>query len=666
MPVHQTRGAKSAEAFGFGAGAAKVVTPGPNIEQIFSTYLYTGTGASQTITNNLALSTNGGMVWIKDRTNAYNHNLFSTTQTATKALNSNTTNALTTDANSLTAFGTTGFTLGSGATSGTQVNVSSDKYVSWSFCKQANFFDIQTYTGNGTTQAISHSLTSAPGCILVKRTDTSGTNWAVYHNSANSGVTPQNYYSLLNSTATPTTSSAYWNNTAPTATNFTVGSSADVNTSGGTYVAYLFGPGGTGGFTSSGTADVISCGFVTTNSSGLATVSLGFEPQFLLIKPTTYTSGWYMIDVLRQFSYTAYSYLYSNANSADTLSPSAVIAPTSTGFTFVNFGFGASVQTFMYVAIRRGPQGTISTATSLYTPYKETATANPQPDTTTFTVDTAVSTITSANDKTFTDRLRGGASNNYVTIVADNNSPQQNISGSGGVGFDVQTGLIDYNFQNTVGAIWWNFARAPGFFDTVYYTGTGAVQSITHNLGVVPQLMIIKLVGTTGTTATGGWVYHSYLGNTNYAVLQSTAASASSTTAWNSTTPTASVFTLGADTNVNPSGITMIAYLFATLSTVSYVGSYTGTGGTQSIACGFGAGGARFLLAKRTNSTSSWCCWDSANGLTSSSSPYYAWESYAGQTTGNNGTYASSGGFTLTSASPVNASGGTYIFLAIA
>ena len=77
------------------------------IENIFSTYLYKGTGASQSITNNINLSTNGGMVWIKDRSNAYNNNLFDTVQGTTKLLHSNTTDATVTDSNSLTAFNST-------------------------------------------------------------------------------------------------------------------------------------------------------------------------------------------------------------------------------------------------------------------------------------------------------------------------------------------------------------------------------------------------------------------------------------------------------------------------------------------------------------------------------------------------------------------------------
>ena len=163
------------------------------------------------------------------------------------------------------------------------------------------------------------------------------------------------------------------------------------------------------------------------------------------------------------------------------------------------------------------------------------------------------------------------------------------------------------------------------------------------------------------------WIYHSATGNTNYSVLNTTAIPVTSSTAWNNTTPTASVFSIGTGTPVNTSGATYVAYLFATCAGVSKVGTYTGNATGQSIACGFGSGGARFILIKRTDSTGDWYCFDSANGLTSSSSPYLTWDTTNAQTTGNNGVYASSGGFTLgaTASLTTNIATATYIFLAI-
>ena len=97
------------------------------------------------------------------------------------------------------------------------------------------------------------------------------------------------------------------------------------------------------------------------------------------------------------------------------------------------------------------------------------------------------------------------------------------------------------------------------------------------------------------------------------------------------------------------------------------MGSYTGNGTGQVIACGFGAAGARFVLIKRTDATGNWYTFDSARGLTVGSSPYLLLNSTAAETTGNNGVYASTGGFTLgaTAMTTTNISGASYIFLAV-
>jgi hypothetical protein len=117
----------------------------------------------------------------------------------------------------------------------------------------------------------------------------------------------------------------------------------------------------------------------------------------------------------------------------------------------------------------------------------------------------------------------------------------------------------------------------------------------------------------------------------------------------------------------SPNTATAVAYLFATLAGISKVGSYTGNGTGQTIACGF-SGGARFVLIRRTDSTGSWYTFDSARGLTSGSSPYLLLNSTAVEVTGNNGVYASSGGFTLgaTAITTTNIATASYIFLAVA
>ena len=118
-------------------------------------------------------------------------------------------------------------------------------------------------------------------------------------------------------------------------------------------------------------------------------------------------------------------------------------------------------------------------------------------------------------------------------------------------------------------------------------------------------------------------------------------------------------------TNFSGSGTNYVAYLFATLAGVSYVGSYTGTGTTQQINCGF-TGGARFVMIKRTDNFGDWYVWDTARGMVSGTDPSLLLNTTAAEVNANS-IYTTSVGFQIVStASGINASGGNYIYLAIA
>jgi hypothetical protein len=232
-----------------------------------------------------------------------------------------------------------------------------------------------------------------------------------------------------------------------------------------------------------------------------------------------------------------------------------------------------------------------------------------------------------------------------------------------GVIFGTDTGVARYNFNWGSPFIQHFFQRAPSFFDVVCYTGTGANTTQTHNLGAIPELIIVK--GRSGATA---WqIYASALANTEYLVLNTTAAKTTGATRWNSTTPTSSVFSLGTASEVNTSASTYVAYLFATCAGVSKVGSYTGNGTTQTIDCGF-TGGARFVLLKRTDAVGDWYVYDTARGMTTLTDPYLLLNSTAAEVATLGSVTTVSTGFALNSAitAAINVSAGTYIFLAIA
>jgi hypothetical protein len=656
MPLQATSGAASQDAFG-GNGVPVV----PNyIEDVFSTYLWTGTGANRTITNGIDLSTKGGMVWIKSRNFADNHNLFDTTRGATNRLFSNLTAAQSAAATSLTAFTSSGFSLGSNGA----VNGDEFLYASWTFREQAKFFDIQTFTGNGSTQAINHNLGSAPGMVIVKAISLADEQWMVWHRSL---PTQYGYLNLTSAWQTSGASQYFGNNTttvSPTSTQFTVGLNSSVNQSAITYVAYLFAH-DAGGFGLTGTDNVISCGSFTSTGTSVGAdvvVNLGYEVQYVLAKANN-VSNWQVYDTMRGLSVTGTRLLYPNDSSAEVDGGSSfAIEPNATGFT-AKRGLGwASGTQVLYIAIRRGPMKVPTTGTSVFNTNLETNGTNPNTLTTDFPVDLNINTVfSSSSDRQVLDRLRGFSTTTATRLQT--NTAVIEATQSGGFSFASNTGVIDLGWQNQAGGTFWSFRRAPSFFDEVCYSGNstaGATQS--HNLGVVPELMLIK-----SRTVEVNWnVYSSALSNTEYLSLNTTDAKATGTNRWNSTSPTASVFTLGTNATVNGSGEKYVAYLFATCPNVSKVGSYTGNGTTQTINCGF-TGGARFVLIKRTDATGDWYVYDTARGMTTLTDPYLLLNTSAAQTATLGSVTTVSTGFALNAAilAAINTNAASYIFLAI-
>lgn len=205
------------------------------VDDVFSTYLWNGSGSNRSINNGIDFSGEGGLAWIKSRSDAEHNWLFDTVNGADWAMNSDRNNTrYNTGSPYMSSFNSNGFSLGDHD----GVNDAAMTYSSWSFRKAPGFFDIVVYTGNGTAgHNISHSLGCVPGCIIVKSTS-NAQSWQVYHrdlDGANAGKAI--FLDLDNASQT---NSSFWNNTAPTATQFTVGTDQMNNGNGETYVAYLF------------------------------------------------------------------------------------------------------------------------------------------------------------------------------------------------------------------------------------------------------------------------------------------------------------------------------------------------------------------------------------------------------------------------------------------
>ena len=648
MPLQATSGAASYDAFGGG------VPVEPNyIESVFQTWLYTGNGSTQTITNGINLSGKGGLVWAKQRDGVTYHQLRDTVRGGAKELYSNDTSGQLSSSGAYT-FLSTGYSIG-GAD---DININTKTYASWTFREQPKFFDVVTYTGNGANRTIAHSLGSVPGSIIVKRTDTAA-DWAVYHRSL-----ANTKYLVLNTTAAVATGATWWNSTTPTSSVFSLGTDASVNASGGTYVAYIFAH-NAGGFGLTGSDNVISCGSFTTPSTS-TDINLGYEPQWLLVKTTSTADTWLLYDNMRGLlgggdgNGTA---LFPNTSDAEG-GYGDFISVTSTGFN-VKSGVYSVGTSLIYIAIRRGPMKVPTVGTSVFGMSARSGTGANATVTGGQTDDAVlVKNRGSAVASLFSSRLTGTG---YLVTSATNAEVAAGVTILQASPWDVMDGVkvgttstITNASANTY--INYLFKRAPSVFDVVCYTGTGSATTFSHNLAAVPELMIVKRRDTANA-----WAVYANNDNTDYLVLNTAAATADDNTYWNDTSPTSSVFSVGTNNAVNASASTYVAYLFATCAGVSKVGSYTGNGSTQTINCGFGAGGARFVLIKRTDASGDWYTYDTARGMSVLTDPYLLLNTTAAEVATLGSVTTVSTGFALNSTilAAINVSAGTYIFLAV-
>jgi len=628
------------------------------VEDVFSTYLYTGNSGTQTIMNGIDLSGKGGLVWIKQRTanaTSASHQLTDTNRGVRATLFSNSTTASDTNATyRLTAFNSNGFSVNDMGAFGT--NISGETYTSWTFRKQPKFFDVVTYTGTGVTnRQIPHNLQSTPGCVMIKKTSGSG-DWIVWNRGLSS---PSGSFGLLNGTNAFGQNSDALNFTNPTSTHITVGTADTVNTNGESYIAYIFAH-DAGGFGLTGTDNVISCGsFTTDGSSNAPAVNLGYEPQWILVKSINNPQSWIIYDNMRSWSVTGSAYLLPNSSSEE-VAQGAQLPINATGFGPSTGNLWLPSTNYMYIAIRRGPMKIPTDATTVFNALLSSGSGT---DTSPIEFDSVWYIGRNAGtSRGVYDRLRKfNSATPLGSLLSFYDTTQENNSSNALVWFTGQNQkTLNYASALSVG---FYLRRAPGFFDVVTYTGTDNNRTVSHNLGVVPELIITRKRG-----AGENWcVYAAPLGATNFLNLNTTAAQQTSSTRWNNTQPTSSVFSVGTSAETNGGNFSYMAYLFASLPGVSKIGTYNGTGNTLQIDCGF-TSGARFVLIKRYEASGyDWWLHDSARGIIAGNDPQIRFNGSEAEFTTIDWIDPFSGGFELSSGGHVmNQSGGAYIFLAIA
>lgn len=199
----------------------------------------------------------------------------------------------------------------------------------------------------------------------------------------------------------------------------------------------------------------------------------------------------------------------------------------------------------------------------------------------------------------------------FFNLGSDGTPSGSNILGNTYVAWQWQAGR-GTNVPNTNGTISSQVSVSlTSGFSVVTYTGTGVNATVGHGLGVAPQLMIIK-----NRSVAGSWdVYHVSLGATQYLYLNSTVAVATSSTQFNNTNPTSTVFSLGTDNNGNGSGNSHVAYCWTPIAGYSSFGSYTGNASADGpfVYTGFRP---RYLLIKNASAIQGW------NVVDSSRTPY--------------------------------------------
>jgi hypothetical protein len=331
--------------------------PEPTVVQgddYFNTVLYTGTGASQSITG---VGFQPDWVWIKERNGAADHGLYDAVRGVQQQLESNTTTAETTESTGLTAFGSDGFTVGALA----QLNTSADTYVAWNWnaggsnatntdgtitsTVRANptaGFSVVTWSTNASSgnATVGHGLGTQPKFIIMKSRNNTY-NWDIYAGAISNAKDGR----LTFTTAAFSTASVPFGNTDPTSSVFTM--SQSFYGTGIDCVAYCFaevpGYSAFGKYTGNGSTDGP---FVYT----------GFRPAFVMYKNASAVADWIMVDNLRDPYNVTGNYLRTNTDGAESADP-PVFDFTANGFKVrrSTTGTNGSGNTIIYAAFAENP-----------------------------------------------------------------------------------------------------------------------------------------------------------------------------------------------------------------------------------------------------------------------------------------------------------------------
>ena len=682
------------------------------VDDVFSVDPYVGNSSTQQITNDVDLSTEGGMVMrgsvtISSGNGNYGWIVNDTVNGAGKRFwPARSSNGLGTQSDSITSFNTDGYTMGSN----TFENYSSDNFVGYTFRKCPKFFDVVNYTGNGGSQWISHSLDAEIGAVLILCRDNGNMTGGAFWHHAGRGSSDGGYKFFEISPAAD--ASAFTAQTQQFRVyNGTAGFGLDPNLNGVNYTAYVFAKGDTDAevFGKNSDESIIKCGYFTTTASVESiSVELGWEPGLVISKCTSQTSGeasyWYVHDFMRGFSRNQHGNIHLNPHSSTTAYRNQEMKYYTgyqtfpTGFIFddsSNGSYQGATGTHAYIAIRRPGHKPSTTASKLFQVYQQGTGQNYIDIDYNITPDLLLSKKLNSNSNdniaVFYDRSRG--SNKYLTPTStaletdtgtlvrwDRKHKHMYVDN------DSSYNVISNGF--TYAHFLWK--RSAKFFDTVTWQGIDGVdsQNVSHNLQVPPEMVITKMSHYNSSYGGDKWyVYHKNLGtdtggssdnyNSVLGLNESGSQISGSGNGIFGSAPTATNLPFdnpGYDSLAvtGNSNAKYVAYLFASLEGVSKVGYYTGQSSGSYVADTLGFT-PKFIMIKAADRSGDWIIFNSERGLivggTSANAVALNNTDNEAQTSELDAIRATTNGFTVNTSNAstdINENGKKYIYYAVA
>lgn len=622
-------------------GATEAPDAGPFVEDHFATTTWIADGTNQTIVNNINMS--AGSLLITKRYDAAAQNWkWSHSSSISNILNSE-NNGAQGSATYLNAYNSNGFTTQGAAF------VNNGGYISHAFLETPGFMSRVTWTGNNTARTISHALGVAPALIIVKCTSTAGYGWVIWNQGFQyPGLSWHGFDALqrndshdmwgTGSSAISPANSAYIN----------IGTTDEVNITSQSFVAYLFADQGSTGFQCANQ--------VTTDGSGLATVSLGWEPQFVMFK-TNSTHHWRIWDMSQRVNMTNDYEHNPSSNAGRGIAVTSHVVPTADGFKFQNLPSSTPV---IYLAVRKGLMRKPTAGSQILGINSRTGTgiAANVVGWAPHNSDIYIIRPRTGADTVLVTREQGMQSHLYTDSSAAAATSSVRVTDFLSTGFSLGTSS-DVN-QNATGHISYAIKNARGFSDLVRYKGTGSAHTEKHNLNAVPRLIIVKNLDVASTS----WRVQLIGYHGGYMTLNSTSGYNVDSTVWNNTAATLTDFTLGT-TEVNTSTKEYQAMLFTNRTGVCKIDVYTGNGSTQNIDCGF-VSGARFVLIKAVSTTGDWMFFDTTRGIISGNDPMMKFNANTTEATGTDYLAPYTPGFGVNNASLTNTNGVTFMYMAIA